>query len=133
MHEVKSVADGYAVNFLFPQKAAEPATDAKIKQFEEARLALEAEHKKAEEQLTNKLLTLKGKKVTISSKATEKGGLFKSVTTKDIQKAILAQHSLDIPEAHIHVPASIKTTGSHNVTLVHKTVKANLDVEVVAA
>ena len=133
MHEVKNVADGYAVNFLVPQKAAEPATDAKIKQFEDARLAHEAELRQVEEQLTHKLQMLKGKKVTISSKATEKGGLFKGITAKDIAKAARVEHSLEIPEANIHVPTPIKTTGLHTVTLTSKTTKVDLGVEVVAA
>ena len=61
LHEIKNVSDGYAVNFLFPQKAAEPATEAKIQQFEATRLAHEAEVKKAEEQLGNMLHSLRGK------------------------------------------------------------------------
>ncbi|MDZ4225909.1 MAG: 50S ribosomal protein L9, partial [Patescibacteria group bacterium] len=42
-HEVKSVADGYARNFLFPQKLAEPATEEKVKQLETQRQAHETE------------------------------------------------------------------------------------------
>ena len=43
MHgEVKTVADGYAVNKLLPMKLAEPATDEKIKKFESMRAEHEA-------------------------------------------------------------------------------------------
>jgi len=132
-HEVKDVADGYAVNFLFPNKAAEPATEAKLKQFEAERIAREAEQKKLEEQLVHKIEMLRGKKVVIASRATEKGGLFKAVAPKDICRAIREEHSLEIPEEMLQVPTAIKTTGSHVVSLVYKQTKVPLGVEIVAA
>lgn len=132
-HEIKNVADGYAVNFLFPQKAAEPATEAKIKQLEGQRVAHEAEQQKLEEQLNHKILILKGKKVVIVARATEKGGLFKGITLKDVSKAILAEHSVEIPETSIHLPAPIKTVGEHPVQISNKSNVIELIVEVTAA
>lgn len=132
-HEVKNVADGYAVNFLFPNKVAEPATDEKLKHFEAQREEHEAELKKVEEQTTRKLLMLHAKSVTIPAKATEKGGLFKGIIAKDIAKAILAQHSLEIAEAEIHISSPIKTVGKHPIQLVHKSTKADFEVVVSAA
>ena len=69
-HEVKNVADGYAVNFLFPNKAAEPATEAKLKAFEADKAKRDTEAQKLEEQTISKLTMLQGKTVTISSRAT---------------------------------------------------------------
>src|SRR3989344_8752926 len=54
--EVKSVADGYALNFLFPKKLAEPATEEKIRQLEARKKAHEAEALKGVEALTNKVM-----------------------------------------------------------------------------
>ncbi|MBC7836548.1 50S ribosomal protein L9, partial [Acetobacteraceae bacterium] len=90
--EVKDVADGYAFNFLFPQKLAEPATEEKIKNLETQKQAHEAEIQKGEEELTAKIMSLRGKRVALQSRATEKGGLFKSIVAKDIIKAIKAEH-----------------------------------------
>ncbi len=132
-HEVKNVADGYAVNFLFPQKAAEPATEAKIKQFEAQREAHALEQQKLEEQLNNKISMLKGKKVSIPSRATDKGGLFKAIAPKDVNKAILAEHSVEIPEALIHIQQHIKTVGEHKVQVSNKSLSVELTVEVTAA
>jgi large subunit ribosomal protein L9 len=70
----KNVADGYAINFLLPQKLAEPATEERIKQLESQRAAREASLQKQEEEVTQKILSLKGKRVAISSRTTEKGG-----------------------------------------------------------
>ncbi len=132
-HEVKNVADGYAVNFLFPSKAAEPATEAKLKQFETERAARDAEAQKLEEQTIKKLEMLKGKNVTISSRATPKGGLFKSIVAKDIAKAVRSEHSLEIAESDIRLAAPIKTVGKHPIQLVHKSTKIEMTVEVTAA
>ena len=131
--EVKDVSDGYAINALFPKHLAEAATPQRIQQIEAGKQAHEAELKKIEEQLTNKVESLRGKKVVISSRATEKGGLFKAVTAKDIVKAILAEHSLEIPEEHIELSSPIKTVGDHTITLTSKTKKSDLMVTVVAA
>jgi large subunit ribosomal protein L9 len=132
-HEIKEVADGYAINALFPSKSAEPATAEKIKLLEAQKAAHQAELQKQEEQLIHKLQMLRGKTVALSARATEKGGLFKSIAQKDIAKAILSQHSLEIPESAIALPVAIKTTGSHNVKLVHKELSVPFMVEVSAA
>jgi len=131
--EVKNVADGYAINFLFPQKLAEPATDEKIKQVETNKNAREAELKKEEEQLNHKVAALRGKKVVIRARATEKGGLFKTVGTKEIAKAILAEHSLEISENIISFSEPIKTVGDHTATLTAPSQKAELGVTIVVA
>ena len=130
--EVKSVSDGYANNFLFPNKLAEPATDEKIKQAEAGKAARDAELAKEREQQDNKVSQLRGKKVVIQSRATEKGGLFKTITSKEIVKAILAEHSLEIPEDQIVIGEPIKTVGDHVVSLQSPTQKAELGVTVVA-
>jgi large subunit ribosomal protein L9 len=131
--EVKNVADGYAFNHLFPRKLAEPATEEKIKQLESQRQQIEAARAKEEEQLTNKVRALRGKKITLKARATEKGGLFKSITAKDVAKAILLEHNLEIPESAIAVPDHIKTTGEHRLVLASKSIKVELTAAVLAA
>jgi large subunit ribosomal protein L9 len=131
--DIKTVADGYATNALFPRKLAEPATEEKIAQFEAKKAQVEADRKKEEEQLDNKVQALRGKKITLSIKATEKGGLFKAVHEKDVAKAVLAEHGLQIPEDAVHLPEHIKTVGEHPVMLRSKNQKAEMGVVVVAA
>ncbi len=128
--EVKEVADGYAVNKLLPMKLAEPATPEKIKKFESMRAEHEAALAKEEEQTNNKIKSLNNKKVTITAKSTEKGGLFKAIIEKDVAKAILAQHSLEIPTDLITIDEHIKTVGEHAVTIESKSAKATLTVEI---
>ena len=131
--EVKNVTDGYAINFLFPQKLAEPATEDRIKQLAKDKQAHEAEIEKHEKELSDKLLSLRGKRVVLSARATEKGGLFKTIGAKDVVRAILAEHSVAIAESSISFPEHIKTAGEHVALLSSKTAKVELGVTIVAA
>lgn len=133
MHgEIKNVADGYAVNGLFPKKFAEPATEEKIKNIELQIKEKEKVLKQEEEQYDKKVAALRGKAVTISARSTEKGGLFKAVHEHDIAKAILDEHALAIPEDSIIFQNPVKTVGEHVVMLKSKNQKAELGVVVVA-
>ena len=131
--EVKNVSDGYARNFLFPQKLAEPATEDKVKELEAKKKQHEAMLEKEEAEVTAKIMKLKGKKVVLSARATEKGGLFKAIAAKDVARAIQAEHELDIPEEMIEFSDHIKTVGEHTAILKSKTQKVELTVAVVAA
>lgn len=131
--DIKNVADGYAINFLFPQKVAEHATEEKIAHLESRKQEHQAEIEKKEQELTDKILSLRGKKVVLSARATEKGGLFKAIAPRDIVRAIAAEHSVDIPEEVVSFPEHIKTIGEHVALLSSKSQKVELTVAVVAS
>lgn len=129
---VQDVAEGYARNFLLPQKLAELATPEKIKQVAAQVAAREAERIKEEEQLDKKVQSLNGKKVSLQARATEKGGLFKTITAADLAKQIRLEHSLEIPEASIRFNEPVKTLGEHTVMLASRTYKVPLGVVITA-
>lgn len=131
-HEVKNVADGYATNFLFKNKLAEPATEEKIKQIEAQKEANAEAQRKEDEVLDKKVLSLKGKTITLSAKATEKGGLFKAITEKDIARAILGEYSLQMPEDSIVLGNPIKMTGEHTVKLTGKNASVEMTLVITA-
>lgn len=128
---IVEVADGYAANFLLPHKYAIAATPDKVKEFESRKAEHEAAKLKEEEQLSTKVKSLEGKSVTITARATEKGGLFKALGAADIAKAIQAEHSLDVPETSITTDP-IKTTGEHPVRLHSKNSKAQMTLVIAA-
>lgn len=131
--DIKNVTDGYAGNFLFPQKLAEPATAEKIAKLEqEKKDRVAALHKEAEE-LEGRVQALSGKTIKLSIRATDKGGLFKSITAKDILRAIQEQHKIEIPESAVHIAEPIKTTGEHVVALQSKTHKVDFGVVIISA
>lgn len=130
---IKEVADGFARNYLFAHKLAEPATEEKIAAFNAAAAAREAEARKAAEQLDTKVQSLNGKTVSLAVRATDKGGLFKAVGPADIAKAIRAEHSLEIPEESVVLSQPIKTVGEHALLLQSKSHKVSFGVVVTAA
>jgi large subunit ribosomal protein L9 len=88
MGDIVNVKDGYARNYLLPQKKALRATDENKKVFEGRRAQLEADnlaHKKEAEAVAAKL---DGKEFVIIRAAGDTGQLYGSVTTRDIATAI---------------------------------------------
>jgi large subunit ribosomal protein L9 len=128
---IVDVAQGYASNFLLPHKYAVAATEEKVKEIEGKKAQLEAQKLKEEEELSTKIKSLEGKSVTITARATEKGGLFKALGAQDIAKVIRAEHSLEIPDASIETEP-IKTVGEHKARLHSKNSKAELTVTIAA-
>lgn len=131
--EVKQVADGYATNFLFPKGLAEPATEKKIKKLEGEKEQRAAELQKQEEGLSQNIAAVRGKVVKLTARATEKGGLFKSITSADISRALKEQHSIAIPESAVFILEPIKTVGEHVVEARNKSTKAEFGVVVSSA
>lgn len=131
--EVKTVANGYAVNFLFRQGLAEPATEEKVKKVEEDNAVRAERIRKEEETLDTKVASLHNKKVVLKARATEKGGLFKAIGEKDVAVAIRTEHSLELPVSAITISGPIKTLGDHSATLASKNKRAELIVSISAA
>jgi len=119
--EVRIVSDGYARNFLIPNKKAEFASPAAIKRAQILKSSIEAE-KEIQEALAQKSLEmLKDAKVIINAKANERGHLFAGIHPGQISAALKEQLHLDIPEDFIKflkVDTHIKQTGSHTVKAV---------------
>ena len=130
--EVKDVAEGYARNFLLPNKFAEAATQEKVAKLEAQKEAREAERRKEEENRNAAVAALRGKVVRFSVRATEKGGLFKQITPADIARALKAQHQATLSEDAVHLAAPIKTIGAHPATLRSGPASADITVEVAA-
>ena len=115
--DIVEVAQGYAENFLFPNKIAQPATPGNIKQLEERRhnIAKREEQRIADANATK--AALDGKLVTVDARIGEEGQLFGSVTTAQIADAIEAQLNVTVDRKRISRSAAIKTAGRHNVTI----------------
>jgi large subunit ribosomal protein L9 len=113
--EIKEVADGFARNFLFPKKLAEPATNEALQKV--ARINEEAKKKEAEavDDLKNRSRELEGKKIVIKVKE-KKGKLFGSVTAKDITKEFLKQ-GIKVDEASINLGEPIKKIGEKEIKI----------------
>lgn len=129
---VKEVNDGYAANFLLPQKLAEVATDAKLAAVAKAEADKQAQKDAEALALDTKVDSLRGAVLTISVKAAPSGGLFKKVTEADVVKAIRAQKSLEMPEGAIVMDEPLRAVGDHAVGLKSAHKKAEVTVRVSA-
>jgi len=115
--DVVKVKDGYARNFLIPQKMARRATQAAVAEFEVKRAELEkaAAEKLAAAQAQGDKLN--GMTVTIAQKAGVDGRLFGSVTNFDIAEALTKQ-GFAVEKAQVRMPTGpLKTTGEHSVAV----------------
>ncbi|MBO7196260.1 MAG: 50S ribosomal protein L9 [Clostridia bacterium] len=115
--QIVNVSDGYARNFLFPQKKAVPA-DAKatneLKNKEESKQFKINEDRKAAMALAEKL---KDVEVEIVMGHGADGRLYGSVTAKDIAEQLKKSHGIEIDKRKILLKDSIRAYGKHDVQL----------------
>ena len=88
MGEKVSVKNGYARNYLLPQKKALRATEANMAFYEKQKAELEAHNKKLFEEASKLSDSLKGFSAVLIRQAAETGQLYGSVTIRDIASAI---------------------------------------------
>lgn len=115
--EVVKVKDGYARNFLIPQRLARRATATAVAEFEVKRAELEkaAAAKLAASQAQGEKLS--GLTVQVAQKAGVDGRLFGSVTNFDIAEALTKQ-GFAVEKAQIRMPTGpLKIVGEHNVSV----------------
>jgi large subunit ribosomal protein L9 len=115
--DVVRVKDGYARNFLIPQRMARRATAAAIAEFEAKRAELEkaAAAKLAAAQAQGEKLA--GLTVQISQKSGVDGRLFGSVTNFDIAEALTKQ-GFAVEKAQVRLPQGpLKNVGDHTVSV----------------
>ena len=130
--DVVKVKDGYARNFLIPQRMARRATTSAIAEFEVKRAELEkaAAAKLAASQAQGEKLS--GMTISIAQKAGVDGRLFGSVTNFDIAEALTKQ-GFAVEKAQVRMPnGPLKTTGDHAVAVaLHTDVVVDITIAVV--
>jgi large subunit ribosomal protein L9 len=115
--DVVRVKDGYARNFLIPQRKARKATTTAMAEFEAKRAELEtaAAGKLAVAAAAGEKLS--GLTVQISQKSGVDGRLFGSVTNSDIAEALTKQ-GFAVEKAQIRMPnGPLKIVGDHHVSV----------------
>ncbi len=129
--DVVKVKDGYARNFLIPQRKAKRATDANKAEFEAKRIELEAKANEILVAAQARGEKLEGYMVQVTQKAGVDGRLFGSVTNHDIAEALTKQ-GFDVKKGEIMMPnGPLKIVGDFPLTLnLHTDVKAQITVSV---
>ena len=130
--DVVRVKDGYARNFLIPQRMAKRATDVAIKEFEARRAELEkhAAEKLAAAQALGEKLAAMGS-LTIPAKAGVDGRLFGSVTNYDIVDALKAAGH-EVERSQVRMPeGALKQVGEYPIQVaLHTDVVVTITVSV---
>jgi len=124
------VRDGFARNFLLPQKKALRATDANRKVFEGRRAEIEARNAEAKAEAEKASGKVDGSTYTLIRSAGEAGQLYGSVSSRDIADEIV-KSGAKIDRGSVVLDKPIKTIGLHPVRIrLHAEVYANVSVNV---
>ena len=128
------VRNGYARNYLLPQKKAVMATKENLAKFEAQRAELEAQiaaELKAAEDRAAKLAEIGT--VTILAKAGDEGKLFGSIGTRDIADALTAA-GCEIHKSEVRLPEGVlRSVGEYEIALqLHADVKSVIKLVIAA-
>ena len=124
--ELRDVADGYARNYLLPQKLALAATPANMKNLDGIKAREDSRAAKNLTEARSLAQTIEALHLAVGRQASDEDRLFGSVGRADIA-AFLTQHGLEVERRRIALDEPIKTLGEFNVPIrLHPDVTAQL-------
>ncbi len=116
--ETKNVPDGYAQNYLFPRKLAQPAHSHLVNQIEDLKkksaLLVEKEMESAKEIAAK--ISEEGFVLEMQGKANKEGGLYAAINESQIS-AVLKAGGLKVSPGDIKIENPIKSVGDHEILL----------------
>ena len=115
--DILTVSDGYARNFLFPQKLAAEATPGMLKEIERKRAAQNAREAEMRAEAQAKAELLKNKVIVLQVKCGEKGRLYGSVTSAEVAEALEKQHGIKADKRKIELGDPIRETGIREISV----------------
>lgn len=125
-----NVKNGYARNFLIPQKKALRATKSNIAYFEAKRAEIEARNADARAAAEKVAKSLDNVSVVLIRQASDDGRLFGSVSARDVAAA-LAEKKHEVERKHVELGAVIKEVGIYPVKIaLHPEVVVSVKVNV---
>ena len=125
--DVVSVKNGFARNFLLPQKKALRATKANMAVFEVQRKDIEANNLVAKSEAEALVAKMTNISVILIRQAGESGQLFGSVSSRDIADALDAT-GYKVGKNQIILNRALKTLGLYDITV---RLHAEVDVSIV--
>lgn len=132
--EIVNVKNGYARNYLFPNKLAIQATESNKKILAENIRQRSRKLAKIKDDAENLAKMMENVTVKLAVKATEDGTIYGSITNAMVAEALQNDHNLTIDRKKIIVnDQHVKTIGSYKAMVnLHKDVHVELPIEVVA-
>ncbi|TSC92009.1 MAG: large subunit ribosomal protein L9 [Parcubacteria group bacterium Licking1014_17] len=114
--DMKEVSDGFARNYLIPNKMAVAASASAVKLSETLKKQRQLQYEKDEKTAEEIAKKLEGFELNITETANDEGQLYGSIDAKRIKEG-LHENKIDVPVEVIDLPEHIKTTGTHEVKL----------------
>lgn len=117
MGDVVKVKDGYARNYLLPQKKALRANAESRARFEEGRVHLEADNLERRSEAESVAAKMAGLSVVMVRQAGDSGQLYGSVNARDIAAAV-TEAGVSIVRQQVALAHPIKVLGLHEVRVI---------------
>ena len=128
--DVVSVKDGYARNFLLPNKKALRANDSNKKVFEANRSKIESDNANRRGEAESHSHNVEGKQVVLIRASSNSGQLYGSVSVRDIVDALNADGA-NLIKSMVVLERPIKAIGMYDVRVaLHPEVSVNVKVNV---
>ena len=128
--DVVTVKNGFARNYLLPNKKALRANDSNRKLFEANRARIEAENAEKKSAAEKDSKTVDGKTVKLIRQASNTGQLYGSVSARDIVEALEGEGA-KVNKSQVVLDRPIKNIGMHEVKIaLHPEVSVTVHVNV---
>lgn len=130
--DIVNVSDGYARNFLFPQKLAMEATAGAMKEIQLKRAAQDARDAEVLRQAKEKADSLNGRVVELKVKCGAQGRLYGSVTAAEVADCLEKQHGVKVDKKKIDIGDPIREVGEREISVrLHTGVSATMKLHIV--
>ena len=114
--ELVEVKDGYARNFLFPNKMALRENKKNIEYYENIKEEIKINEEKKFQDAKAKIDKIKNLKIEFSKEADQKDQLYGSISKKEILN-FLKENNINIHSDDIIMKTSIRNLGEHEITI----------------
>jgi large subunit ribosomal protein L9 len=133
VNELVTVKNGYARNYLIPQKFAVEASPSNLKQLNEKLKVQKKKEEKMLAQINQVIAKLQEGAIKLGAKTGTSGKIFGSVTALQISRAIREQKGYEIDRRKISIPDEVKELGQYKASVdFGNGIATELDFEVVA-
>jgi large subunit ribosomal protein L9 len=116
-HEKVKVRNGYARNFLIPQKLAVEASPGNLKQLQERMKQLQKKEDKLMAEINKVIEVLKASPLRIGAKTGTSGKIFGSVTAVQLVRAIRDQKGYEIDRRRVQILDEVKELGTYKARI----------------
>lgn len=113
--EIKEVKDGYARNYLLPQRLAVPATPAEVARADSLHKAELARREKLNQEMSTVARQLENDPLVVEARTGPGGRLYGSITTAEIAAALQGRLGQEVDRRSVLLAQPLKEIGDHKV------------------